>query len=498
MRALAQGHLAHVGIPNLESEATSTMKSMKFVSSLAIIALSAGAYAAPPLEKVLGKWEVVTDMRGRTQESSLILSQEGGELKAKLQSQRGERDALNPKYDNGTLTWDLEIPQLQGQAITMTVTVKDDLTFEGAAATPLGELPMTGKKVAEGAGEEKMPEAAAAAAAPGDAPALADIVGEWQMETDMGGRKNESTLTVSEENGQLKVVAGGRGGSLEGIEPKYENGELSWGLKIEALQGAVVKTTVNVAKDLTFKGAVATPIGEMPVTGKKITEEMLAKEAAAEDKMIGDWNFWTTYNNDQFGSKIRIQRENDGDLSGAIVGRGSRIYLSRMRVEGNRWSWSFGDPFLSDDPVRVVLDVDWDEMKFEGTVHHPVGDLPIVGELVDTEKLVLAPYDDPTAILGEWEVQGTINGEEIPLTTTFMEEGERLGARIEGPDGFALDVHNVEYKKVSDTMGVVRIRATIPDLGEEEQVYELIVDGDSFEGEELHSNGAQVLIGKKK
>ena len=329
------------------------------------------------------------------------------------------------------------------------------------------------------------------------APPVADIVGQWKMVTEMGGRQNESELTVSEENGALKILAGGRGGSLEAIDPTYEDGTLSWGLKIEALQGAVVKTTVIVKDDLTFSGAVATPIGELPVTGQKITEEMLEEAAASEDKMIGDWNFWTTYNGEQFGSKIRIQRDNDGDLSGAIVGGGARILVGRMRIEDDMWTWSYSDPFLSDDPIRVSVKLDMEEMSFEGTVRHPVGELPIIGELVDTEKLVLAPYDDPAQVLGDWEIEGDINGETIPLTMNLHPEGERLGAHIEGPDGFAIDVSNVEYKKINDTMSVIRLTADIPDLGEEKQVYELIVDGDEFEGEELHSNGAQVLIGKR-
>lgn len=331
----------------------------------------------------------------------------------------------------------------------------------------------------------------------GAAPALADIVGTWQMVTEMGGRQNESIMVFSEEGGVLKAEAQGQGGSLPGVDPAYENGELSWGLKIEQLQGAVVKTVVIVKDDLTFSGAVTTPIGELPVTGKKITEEDMQEAAAAEDKMIGDWNYWTTYEGEQFGSKIRIQRDNDGDLSGAIMGRGARVFLNRMRIEDDTWTWSYSDPFLSDRPVRVVLNLDREAMKFEGTVYHPVGELPIIGELIDTEKLVLAPYDDPAQVLGDWEIEGDINGETIPLKANFRADGERLGALIEGPDGFELEVSNVEYKKINETMSVVRISATIPDLGDEVQVYELIVDGDEFEGEELHSNGAQVLVGKR-
>jgi hypothetical protein len=46
-------------------------------------------------------------------------------------------------------------------------------------------------------------------------------------------------------------------------------------------------------------------------------------------------------------------------------------------------------------------------------------------------------------------------------------------------------------------MGVVQMSVVIPDLGEQPQTFELIVDGDSFEGEEVHSNGALYFKGTR-
>jgi len=329
------------------------------------------------------------------------------------------------------------------------------------------------------------------------APPVEDILGEWQFTTQMGGNENTAVIEFSMQDGALAAEVKGDRGSIPAKDPSYENGTLTWGLALPQLQGQVIETEVTVKDDGTFEGLTKTPIGELPVTGKRLTEDMKEKAASIQDKLIGDWNIWTTYEGEQFGSKMRFQRERDGDLVCTIRGRGSDIEIDRIRLGDGKMMMFIAEPFFSDDPARLEVEFNEAQDEFKGVLHSKVGNLDIIGEFVNTEELVLAPYDDPEQILGDWDVIANIEGDEQHAVLNFFPKGERVGATITTDDGTEYDVHNVEYKKVNDQMSVVRLEVTIPDLGTEPQVYEMIIDGDSFEGEELHSGGKQFITGHK-
>ena len=165
-----------------------------------------------------------------------------------------------------------------------------------------------------------------------------------------------------------------------------------------------------------------------------------------------------------------------------------------MRFDGSTLSFSTNMPFIGDEPARGQLKIAGG--KCEGTIASPLGDIAVRGELIDTAKLVLAPYDDPAPVLGNWEVTANVRGEESKVKLSLQADGERLkGVLVTGNE--TIETREVDYKKVGDKMGRVKMEIVIPSLGEKPQDFELIFNGNAFEGEEIHSNGEIFFEGKR-
>ena len=319
------------------------------------------------------------------------------------------------------------------------------------------------------------------------------VVGIWQMTVKMGAQNNESTLTLSEEDGVLKGLAGSERGSLPVQDLVFNENTLSWSV---TLRDQKMPIEVTVDGD-TFEGVLKSPIGSLPVSGKRVTEEDLAAQKNAMEALIGDWEVYSEYDGNTIESKIRIYiDEGDGDFEAMIIGPGSRVMARRLELAGDTLRMVVGFPFISDRPA--VLEAKLTDNKFEGVVSSVLGDIPVRGELVDVAKLVVAPYDSPEPILGGWDFVAHLDNEEHAGTITFFEDGPVLKAQIETETGLSLESESVEYKQVGDTMGVIRLHVVIPDLGAENQVIELIVNGERFDGEELHSGGTFYLEGTKQ
>jgi hypothetical protein len=237
-----------------------------------------------------------------------------------------------------------------------------------------------------------------------------------------------------------------------------------------------------------------TPFGEAVIRGVRWTERSAEELAEATKALLGDWDIRTTYNGGEVESQLRFYFDEENDLRAQIVMPGTTLDMRRIRFDGGTLTFVAHMPFISREPARGQLKIG--EQKLDGMIESPLGEIPIRGELIDTTKLVLAPYDDPKAVLGNWDVMANINGEENAAKLTLAENGERIKGVIQSGEN-TYESTQVDYKKVGDSMGVVRLSVVIPELGEKPQTFELIFNGDEFEGEEIHSNGAIYFSGKR-
>lgn len=339
-----------------------------------------------------------------------------------------------------------------------------------------------------------------------------DVVGRWKTITNFSGRDLESEAVFEIKDGALvgkslfqmgggqgrgpgNNQGGGRGpGSRELLDVKLEGSTLSWGMIMPRAGNEPLRTTVIITGN-TFEGATKTPLGEAKVTGRKWTAEDEQKLQQSIQAMLGDWDIITTYNGQDSESQMRLEADNDGSgFNLSFLMPGGTLSVRRVRFDGTTLSFSTNMPFIGDEPARGQLKIT--DNKCEGTIASPLGDIAVRGELIDTAKLVLAPYDDPAPVLGNWEVTANVRGEESKVKLTLQPDGERLkGVLVTGDE--TIETKEVDYKKVGDKMGRVKMEIVIPSLGDKPQDFELIFNGDAFEGEEIHSNGEIFFEGKR-
>lgn len=335
--------------------------------------------------------------------------------------------------------------------------------------------------------------AAMVMAAAVQAQTVQDVVGPWKMNIDAMGQKFDVTITFTESGGELGGLISSPRGDAPAKNVKLEGDQLSWDAELGPTE---LSLKVTVAGD-TFAGTSETPFGTVVLTGEKYTEEEIAAMGARFDHLVGDWDTTTEFDGKSFESKLRLEVM-DGRLMGAIIGGGGRERPGDedhffVALDGDQLRWEVQIPYVTQNGGEAIVTVA--DGSFEGTVTSELGDIPIHGSLVDTSKLVLSPYDDPTGILGRWDAVAEVDGTPHDVSLTVEEKDGRLNITADSELG-ELKSETVEYNKIGDTMGVIRLTARIPELSENELLFELIVDGDTFEGEELNM-GTILLRGTK-
>jgi Ca2+-binding EF-hand superfamily protein len=333
---------------------------------------------------------------------------------------------------------------------------------------------------------------AIATAAP--AQTVNDIVGPWEGTINAAGQEIKAQLVVSNPNDVLTMMISTPQGDQPAENVKLEGKILSFSLKFGP---AALDIAVTINGD-TFTGQAESPFGPIDIKGKKVSEEELARQREALMPFVGDWETYSEFQGKRIEGKWRVELI-DGRLMGADASGSSGIRtegLVPIRVNGDRMSWRVPMPYVTEDGAFVNVNIDRDAMTFEGKVRSSLGEIPLTGKYVDTTKLVQAAYDDHTVMVGDWELEATIAGEANPAKMTLVDKDGRLHATIESAVG-TFESSAVNYEKVGDAMAMLRVHTTIPDLSANELVFEFIVDGDTFEGEEIYSNGDIVVTGKR-
>jgi len=334
--------------------------------------------------------------------------------------------------------------------------------------------------------------AAAATLAP--AQTVQEILGPWEGTIKAAGQEIKAQLLLTNPDDVLTLMISTPQGDQPADDVKYEGGVLSFKLEFGP---AALDIAVTITGD-TFAGKAESPFGPIDIQGKKVSEEELARQREALMPFVGDWETMSEFQGKSIEGKWRVELV-DGRLMGADASGSSGIRtegLVAIRVNGDRMSWRIPMPYVTEDGAFVSVEVNRDEMTFAGKVRSSLGEIPLTGKYVDTTKLVQAAYDDHTVMVGDWELEATIAGEANPAKMTLVDKEGRLHATIESAVG-TFESTAVTYEKVGDAMAMLRIHTMIPDLSENELVFEFIVDGDTFEGEEIYSNGDIVVTGKK-
>jgi hypothetical protein len=321
-----------------------------------------------------------------------------------------------------------------------------------------------------------------------------DILGPWRATINAAGQERNIDMLLTQEDGVLGLTLSSPQGDQPADDVALEGNVLSFKLKFGPADLAIA---VTVEGD-TFSGQADSPFGPLDIKGKKISEAELAEREAALKPLVGDWEIYTEYQGKRIESGFRIRLE-DGRLMGADTSARGGIDAEAfvpIRVHGDDLLWRIPIPYVTQRGGEVQVKLNRDEMKFAGVVESSLGEISIEGKFVDTTKLVQTPYDDPTPVVGDWDIEVTMGGETAPAKMTLAVEDDRLHAYLNAAIG-NFESTSVEYNKIGEAMGTIRIHAQIPTISEDELVFEFIVDGDTFEGEEINTQGEILVSGKK-
>lgn len=321
-----------------------------------------------------------------------------------------------------------------------------------------------------------------------------EILGPWNATINAAGQQREVRLFVTRDDGELGVLVSTPQGDQPAENVSYENQVLSFTIKFGP---ANLDISVNVDGEA-FTGQADSPFGPLEISGSKVSEGELAEIRQRLEPLVGDWETITEFQGERIESKLRIELEG-GRLMGANMAGAQAIDAEGfvpIRVQDDELSWRIPIPYVTESGGFVTVSLNRDDMTFEGVVRSSLGEIPIYGEYVDTTKLVQTPYDDPTQIIGDWELEVTMAGETAPAMLTIKEEESRLKAMLHSAVGDYAS-NQVEYNKIGETMGTLRIHADIPTISEDTLVFEFIIDGDTFDGEEIFTDGEILVSGKK-
>lgn len=220
--------------------------------------------------------------------------------------------------------------------------------------------------------------------------------------------------------------------------------------------------------------------------------------SATEAKDLeGVWDVSTTQGDLAVKTKMYMRVIN-GKLHASVLaqvesGANQMAGASAVAIEGDVLSWEIPVPYVTEDGASVTVTVT--EGSFEGAITSSLGETPITGVLTE---LPLPAQVDPTDVaylIGNWDVKALIGESESEGWVIIELNGGSLFGTLSSAIGtFTSD--NVEYNKTGATSCTVLLNVTIPGTVQTMQ-FKLDIDGNSFEGEELNSNGMFKVSGTK-
>ncbi len=294
--------------------------------------------------------------------------------------------------------------------------------------------------------------------------AAEDIVGEWEMTMDFGGRPSFATLSIAKSpDGALT----GKWGAGELTNVKFDGQKLTFARTVRWGDNDFTMTYAGTLKDGRIAGAFSTDNGEFAANGAR------AKPIAP---VIGQWDMQYKIGDREVTGRLALSQKPDGSLEGKWTSQRGESTISSVKSQEGKLSFdrtsSFnGNEFKSSFEGTVQGD------KLAGAFKSDRGEMPVTGQRFGA------------AIIGTWELttvsergtfQGVLKvfpdltgrydffGAEIPLKSLKL-EGDQLTFALE--IGFGDQVSQMDFKGK--------------------------VDGKTVKGQTTSSRGTAEVTGKK-
>jgi hypothetical protein len=227
--------------------------------------------------------------------------------------------------------------------------------------------------------------------------AAENIIGEWEMKMEFGGRESFATMTISKKaDGSLT----GKWGSNELTNVKFEDGKLTFTRIVTFGDSEFIMNYEGTLKDGKITGEMSSDRGEFAVNGSRKKPKCPA---------LGQWNMKFNIGDRETTGKLTISGEPEGAMSGKWDAEYGEHTISNVKFEDGKLSYT---------RKSKVRDFEF-ETNFEGTIKgHKLdgvfksrrGEIPATGERIG------AP------LIGNWELTTTSErGTRTRMLTIFSD-----------------------------------------------------------------------------
>ncbi len=291
-------------------------------------------------EGPVGQWNLKADFGGRTNESTLTVTEVEGALKAKMSGRQGDRDLDDVSFADGVLKFNMTFSR-QGQEMTLGFSGKiDGGSLEGNWSSDFGDFPVSGKRAAQGS-----------------------FVGTWKLMVESPLGNNPRELVIKPDlNG---TYGGGDFPAFPISNVKVDGDTATMDVTLQS-QGTELPCSITLKLDGDkVSGSLDYGDGEATIVGER-----------AKLEFVGSWNLMVE---SQLGENAR-QLVIKPDLTGTYGGGELALFpISNLKVDGDTATMEVTLKFQGQEiPSKITLKLEGD--KVSGKLDYGQGENPIKGE----------------------------------------------------------------------------------------------------------------------
>lgn len=268
--------------------------------------------------------------------------------------------------------------------------------------------------------------------------AAEDIMGEWEMKMDFGGRDSFATMTISK---KADGTLAGKWGSGELSDVKFEVGKLTFVRTIRFGDQEFTMEYEGTLKDGKITGTMSSDRGEFAANGARRKPKL---------PVLGHWDINFNVGDREINARLSISEKPDGTLEGKWAEPGEHV-LSNVKFKDGKLTLT-RDSKIEDFEFQTNCELTAKGNELTGTMKSDMGDLQVNGKRVGAElvgKWKLTTTSDFGTRTSMMRIDGDLTGRyeffggEIPMKNIKL-EGDQVTFLLEM--GFGDRTFQMDFK----------------------------------------------------
>lgn len=295
--------------------------------------------------------------------------------------------------------------------------------------------------------------------------AAEDIMGEWEMKMDFGGRDSFATMTISK---KADGTLAGKWGSGELSDVKFEDGKLTFVRTIRFGDQEFTMEYEGTLKDGKITGTMSSDRGEFAANGARRKPKL---------PILGHWDINFNVGDREINARLSISEKPDGTLEGKWAEEGEHV-LSNVKFKDGKLTLT-RDSKIEDFEFQTTCELTAKGNELTGTMKSDMG----MGDLQVKGKRVGA------ALVGKWKLTTT---SDFGTRTSMMRIDGDLTGRYEFFGG-EIPMKNIKLEGDQVTF--------LLEMGFGDRTFQMDfkgkLDGKTLKGELTSERGTSQVVGSK-